>query len=516
MKSKFRSLRIKELNVDKGFLFLGLWFLILRLLPIWMDKFPFNYDNAKDSLAIMQMWTFRKPALLGAVTSMEGLYNGPLWYYIFFPLNLILNFHPIASVLTVNLVGIITLWLVWRYIGKFEAFMMTVSLSVITIMQTAWYPYLTFFPVTWVYIIFTKLNKKKPSTLLLMLLAISVSTMFHAQIAIGVLFVVLVPVILLLNMIVPSKKQAVLMIVGFLLGFMPQLIFEFRHDFLQTRSVYRFIRNFGSEAAEIGQNVKGLGRVLEVLKYYSNNFIGSITPYPLSANKILPAIFILVFVYITIKRFDTFRKEKSVKVIIQIILGSMILHLILPVKFYYLIAYTPLWIFLFSKLIKTYPKAVKTFVVFIFVGISIFHLRTMLINYNNLSKESRILFEPKLKAVREVYGLSVGEAFSSYHYVPELYDYTYQFIYQYLSASEGKRFPVDYAYAPNVPPYMITKKLKGDNVQPSFTMLIVEEDERWELYDRWFNDVTQGKKVVQTCKVNGQIDLYKLVDENLN
>src|SRR3989338_7253510 len=75
----------------------------LRVLPIWDGAFAYMYDHARDSLAIWEMWELKKPALIGAQTSIPGLYNGPAWYYLALPLNVLLGFHPVAGAVTVVL-----------------------------------------------------------------------------------------------------------------------------------------------------------------------------------------------------------------------------------------------------------------------------------------------------------------------------------------------------------------------------------------------------------------------------
>src|SRR6185369_8134833 len=104
------------------FVCLLVFFLIIRLYPITNDRFPFAYDNAKDSLSMMNMWETKRPTLLGPVTSLEGLYQGPLWYYVALPLNVLLSFHPFASVLTVLVVAALSLFLLYTYMGFWEAF----------------------------------------------------------------------------------------------------------------------------------------------------------------------------------------------------------------------------------------------------------------------------------------------------------------------------------------------------------------------------------------------------------
>src|SRR5260221_497639 len=159
---------------------LVLFALLLRIVPILHNNFPFAYDNAKDSLAMMDMWQTHRPVLLGATTSIDGLFQGPAWYYLALPLNVLMHFHPFASVLTVIILGMMSIMLLYKVLGKWEAFLFTISAGIISTQQTAWVPYLTVFPAILALIALLRL-KKKVSSASVVLLFLSASLMFHTE-----------------------------------------------------------------------------------------------------------------------------------------------------------------------------------------------------------------------------------------------------------------------------------------------------------------------------------------------
>lgn len=489
-----------------------IFFILLRLFPIWGNNFPYGYDNAKDSLVLMEMWQYKKPALLGSVTSLEGLYQGPFWYYVLFPLNIILGFHPFASVLTVIILGVFTTYIFWKYLGKLTAFLYTVSAAVIPTHQTAWSPYLTMFSTAWVLVILSML-KQKVSTLHLILLSFCVSILFHAEIAFGVVFTILLIVIFILKKIHLSLKQIFLMIFIFLIPFIPQILFEMRHEFLQTHSVIRFFTNYQNEAGRIQGNQKGFLRIAEVATYIANSGLESILPYHLQTFPVTLVILMCTFLLVLVKVTNDQLKKQIRTIILPMILGSFLLYLVLPIKSYYLIGLTPFWIFGFSKLIELEFKFLYKPVVIIFLIVATISMIISRDQYRILAYKSRILFEPKRQAVEAVYEFAKGRSFTSYQYVPEVYDYTYQHIFQYTSLAKKRELPQEYSYAPHESAYMSTKKMQGSHNQPVYTMLIVEADERPQFFPLWWDKITARKKILKMQKINEAITIYQLISE---
>jgi hypothetical protein len=479
------------------FLFLLLlgFFVLLRLYPIWRGNFPYSYDNAKDSLALLQMWVSAKPMLLGAVTSMEGLCQGPACYYIFFPLNLILGFAPIASVVTVIALGGFTLWLFWKYIGKFAALIYAVSPMVILTQQTAWSPYLPMISTAWGLIVLT-LVRKKATNLQIIILAISLALTLHSEIAFGVVFAVSIAVWILARKIRISISQFAIAVFVILVSLIPQGIFELRHDFLQTRSVVNFVSDFGKNSLEVGKNQSGLGRFIEVGKAFGENVSVTVVPW---------------FVFFVLMIFGFKNNREEVEFILPFILVPFVLYLFIPFKSYYLVALAPFWIYLFAKFIQIglgrYVKPIS----FIVILLALYQMNASKTNFENLAKTSRILFAPKLAAVNKAYELSEEKPFTSYQFVPEVYDYTYQFIYQYTSLKEKREVPVEYSYAPGEENYMQTSKIKYSGGEaPTNTILIVEKGDNEILFDTWWNNMIRGKNVLSEEKINDLISVYKL------
>ncbi|KKU87679.1 MAG: hypothetical protein UY17_C0011G0001, partial [Candidatus Beckwithbacteria bacterium GW2011_GWC2_47_9] len=62
----------------------------------------------------------------------------------------------------------------------------------------------------------------------------------------------------------------------------------------------------------------------------------------------------------------------------------------------------------------------------------------------------------KLTAINYIYNQSGGQPFASYHYLPEIYDYAYQYLYIW-QAFRGRPLPVEFSYQPNAPAYINEK-----------------------------------------------------------
>jgi len=505
-------IKLKMPSFRFSFLLLLCLFFLLRVYPIWGGNFPYAYDNAKDSLALMQMWVFGKPPLLGAVTSMEGLWQGPFWYYILFPLNLLFSFHPVASVLTVIVLGGFTFWLFWKYLGKLEAFLYAVSSIVIVTHQTAWSPYLTMFSTAWILVILASV-KKKITNIQTMLASFCFSLLFHAEIAFGFVFAAPLLVIFILRKIKLNLKQILIALAVFIFSFAPQAIFDLRHGFIEARSIIRFVANYNQEGVGVWENQTGVGRIVEVARGLAGNMVGGILPFNRGISESISIAILVLFGLVLILKYKT--NKETLILTLPFIIGTFFFYLFLPFKSFYLVGLTPFWIYLFAKLLKKeFPGFVKPVVVLFLISGTIGMLFSRA-DYERHAVSSRILFEQKRKAVEAAYEITQGKPFNSYHFVPEVYDYTYQHIYQYTSLIKKRDVPKEYSYAPGEVAYMQTKKIVAKATEePSYTILIVEKGENELLFSTWWNNLTRGKRILSSEKINDAISVYKLINEN--
>jgi hypothetical protein len=561
---------------------------LLRLVPIFPNKFAFMYDHAKDALIILQMGTTFKPALVGAVTSIPGVYYGPLWYYLALPLNVLMNYWPLASVLTVILLSAWNVWLAWKYLGKFEAFLLCVSAGLIGTQTSAWSPYLTPLVVLPVIIILNELVglkksnnanlKSKPShkikllnlktklssykIKLLAILALTTALSFHFQPAFGVVLVFLNLVSLLLFKIKLNLKQVVGGLLIFALPFIPQVIFEFRHDFIQSKQLLSFIQNYSHQAEVISPNQAGFARVTEVGQYMFKVATGAILPIDLSIFSLGVKSFLIavmavgvivwlsyLFVYslinaksrhlllspkilltrVLLKLLKGLRWSSwspLLKITAIFILGTNLAYLFLPVKPYYLVALIPVFVVGFAQLIKEYFQSYQKKIVIVFLLLAGINFFLMINKNNHLATTRQFMLAPKLATIEKIYQLSQGNNFTSYQFLPEVYDYPYQFLF-IRSVLNGKDQPLEFSYKPGeylyleqVAPKLAKQYHKKDSAlgkfsnikggsQPQYIFLITHQADYPWVYNLWWQEVAGQFEIVDQYQINKAITLYR-------
>lgn len=480
---------------------LVIFFLLLRILPVWGGNFPFQYDNAKDSLIMMDMWSQKDPALVGPTTSIPGLFYGPFWYYLALPFNVIANFHPYAGVAMVLLLGIGNLYLFFRYVNPFTAFLYVTSIGIIGTQQNAWTPYMTSLIMTPLLLLFLRFAKqKKTDVLTVIATAFFISLLFHFQVAYAIVFVPIALVILLRYRNKLGIHQWLIGFATFLVTLVPSLVFELKHDFLQTKSVISFIQNYGEQAHVVQPNQPGLLRLVEIAHYILGNAQQAISPINLGMIAGLIAL-LIVITHVQTKQHERF-------VILTIIVGTYLLYLVLPAKSYYLVALSPIWIYAAGRFCS---ERFFKYLPFLLIGItllSFIHLRNDFLNYQQLAQNEAFLYAPKAKAVETAYTLSEGKPFASYHFVPEVYDYTYQHIYL-TKIRSGSVMPTEFSYAPGEMTYIPYKHIQPTSESPEYIMLIVEKAVYQDVQDDWKKRVMSDLEILDEVQINNAITVYK-------
>lgn len=505
-------------------------FVLLRVVPIWGNAFSYMYDNAKDSLVIMEMGVQFKPALYGAVTSIPGVFNGPLYYYLALPLNVMTNYHPWAGVVTILVLGAVCLWLLYWYEGWLAALLYTVSIGFINTQQTAWSPYMTTLSMVPIVVLLLRLRPhQKIKSWQMVILALLVSTLFHAQTAFGV---VMIPAVLLIFLLLKIKISWHQWLLGAAAGaslFAPWVAFEVRHSFHQTKEIMAFIGNYGQQAQQIGDNKPGIWRVVEISHYTLSSLEQAVSPLSLGSYWWV-AIGLLGLVLVAYHHKLT-REEKTVA---AAVLGtSWLLYLLLPAKAYYFVGLYPVWLVLVSRLVvrlvpdieKLIDPDDKVDVTTAVVAGALAFLSVLQAGANWSQLQARLqtdsfLLQPKQAAVAKVYELAQGQPFVSYHFVPEVYDYAYQVVYL-RAIRAGLPVPQEFSYAPGEVSYVPQKVslLAGKTTQVSDTgnpstsprtFLIVEKYVYPDVFEQWQQRVVGDKKVIGQYPINQAITVLEV------
>lgn len=219
----------------------------LRLYRI-ADYMTFLGDEGRDVLVVKRMIIDQKWTLLGPTASVGGFFLGPIYYYFMLPFLWLFRLDPVGPAVMVALFSIATVFLVYKIgreffnsrAGLIAAGLYAISPLVIAYSRSSWNPNLMpFFCLLTIYTLWLAVAKKKLSFLGLTGFFLGIAFQLHY------LATFLVPVIvvylLLFARSLKNFRHYLLGLGGFLLGWSPFLLFELRHGFPNTQTIYRFI-----------------------------------------------------------------------------------------------------------------------------------------------------------------------------------------------------------------------------------------------------------------------------------
>jgi len=228
----------------------------LRLYRI-ADYMTFLGDEGRDVLVVKRIIVDHKLTLLGPTASVGGFFLGPFYYYLMIPFLWIFRLNPVGPAVMVALFGILTVWLVYRVgkeffnslIGLLSAGLYAVSPLVISYSRSSWNPNLM--PLASLSIIWLAFQAVKKKNWRLFFL---VGFLFGLALQLHYLTTFLMVVITIYFLIfLPKKfylKTFLLVFLGFILGWLPFILFEIRHNFPNLKTLYKFVF-FGEETGFI-------------------------------------------------------------------------------------------------------------------------------------------------------------------------------------------------------------------------------------------------------------------------
>lgn len=269
-------------------LLIGLFFRTYGLI----DRLEFAHDGDLSSWIVKDIVINHHPRLIGQLTSAQGIFIGPLFYYMLAPFHWIAGMDPIGGTAPVTILAMLTIasfyWVftkLWNSkAGLIAAFLQAILLfhiipdrsivpTVFTPLWSIWY----FFAV----IMITRGQMKT-----FPLVGLLAGLIWHFHIALAPAFIA-VPLALVLAKRFPSLKQIGLTIFLSLLPSIPLIVFELKHNFLQTHS---FIANF---SVDHGAG-KGIPKLIDVVLMMSDNVV-NLFLYPQSLpDEIRPILLLLL------------------------------------------------------------------------------------------------------------------------------------------------------------------------------------------------------------------------------
>ena len=365
--------------------------------------FLYSHDQDLAGWIIKDIVVNGHPRLIGQLTSTQGIFIGPLFYYLLIPFYLAFNMAPIGGVVLVSLLGLFSIFsFYWVFskvfnerTGLIAAFLYAVSFYTVfndrevvptmpVIVWSVWYFYAI------------SLLLKGRQKLAYPILGILLGLIWHLNVGL----VLLAPLIPVAQWLSRKKLKPRPLILGFFALFitsLPLFAFEARHNFSQTKALFRA---FTTDQSAIISGADKLGRTIHLASKNLTGFIwGSLINISFET---LLVLVLFVFAILVIKR----AISKNLAQIMSLWLFIYVLFFSLYSKVlseYYLNGMMVAWIAILALGVAylTGRKRLKRwgrYALFVFAAINLYRFFTLDINRSGYLERKATVAEIKRDA----------------------------------------------------------------------------------------------------------------------
>ena len=454
---------------------------VLRIYLIARDSVPFAYDMGRDLLWTKDIVFYQTPTLIGPAASIWGVYFGPLWFYFLSVPLLITGGHPLSAVFATATIilatGILSYILFKKILGNFFALVVVIFIlfgsTLVNISTFAFHanvlPLLT---ILMIYFCYLAIIKK---TIYIAFAFLSTSLMFHADPAPAVVSTFIPLITLVIFKLYKSKdfpKTILYSAIAFAVPFIPQILFEIRNDFIQTKSLTTYF---------LGQNPSLSGR----LPFFERveNRIGVFFDFfknSMAGQTQLLALLFLAGISFGLYSFFQKTKAPNLKVFLHLNLLTLVITFVIftlvvtvEVKQWYL--YGVPVVFANLATLALYKRKIWQVVIFlsVFVVANVFPLVSVALRRASANDPANL--RNQLSAIDAIYS-DAADPFSVYVFTPSIYDHNYQYLFWWQGVKLKRGLPQDFAYLPNQPDYVRNKNFYTPIAQKSNTVYLIIEN----------------------------------------
>jgi len=246
------------------YLFILVFFLIgffLRAQETISGNFLFLLDSGRDMMDVKKIVFDHTLTLIGPYTSLGGVFQGPLYYYLLSVPTCIFQGNPLGNILLMLLLSmsvvIFAYYFMNRYFGYIAAgitfTLFIFSPEAIAAATYFWNPHpMWILILIYIFAIYgALLDDKRMQLIVFPIIFLS----FHFEMAFGVFLLISTVLFLLIfntKLLLHCKRIQF----GFLLGclfLLPQIVFDLRHDFLMTRSIIKLLLGSNQGLTALGE-----------------------------------------------------------------------------------------------------------------------------------------------------------------------------------------------------------------------------------------------------------------------
>lgn len=463
---------------------------LLKLFLTSGGNFIFHMDVARDFIDVREMVVLKNLRLIGPTSAIAGLFSGPLWYYLLSIPFLISLGNPYAGVIMMIIFWAIGGYFLLKIVNRFgplpTLFAGSIWIGSNYISLTTSYSFhpnmITFLTPVFIYCLEKYLKTKKLKYSILTFGLGGLFFQFEMNFGIFIPFIVLMSLLLTKNILLFKSRGFWLGLLFFGLTFIPQILFDLKHQFIMSKSVLNYLNSNPS-----GQLGNLSDRILTILKIYYDILLPTFLN-----SKILTNLLLVLFTIVFVKE-----KEQLTVILVSFIIVPFVGFILLPVNVnsWHLGGIVTGSIILASLILgklndfKTIRKAVIFFIFFI----------TIIYSIKNINEFTQARFKPnvdqssyvnEVSAIDYVYQHAKGKNFKVYAYLPSVYDYPYQYLFWWYGLKKYGYTPKDYAYLPNKPEYIRNKYAfqTGDYPDDSSLIFLIKEPDDLLRRQLWENN----------------------------
>lgn len=438
MRFKFPNLLKKE------YLFLSLIIIVgafLRLPGVITNSFAFTYDVGRDMLALWNIVYLHKIPLIGQTTGLQGIFHGPWWYYMLTPFFIIFQGDPQGIAFMMVLIGILTIVMGFifgksiggLFLGVLFASLISVSPIMISLSAQIWNPNVIPLFVVLILLVLHKIysQSKKSKLRYYFILGLLLAFSIDLEIVFGLLlfFGVILSVV-----IIAWKKLSFKSILSFILGlfmlFIPRILFEFRHQFLMTKSFVGFFSG--------GNSMDSSSFSTRILSNRFNIFFNQFNSTLALENKLLGIIlilFILITLVLLYKKSEIIIQnfiKTSLIIILTFLSGTVFFrhaiwpHFLVGLPIFYILMFS-LCLYLLYKKLSNYLIPVLIVLIIFFINLNPFAVIESL--RKPMWEGNAAVYRNQLAVIDYVYKNADGKKFKYVVYTPAIHDYSYRYLF---------------------------------------------------------------------------------------
>jgi len=501
--------------------------LTISLWPVLSGVFPFTFDQGRDLLWVKNQVDFGRPSLIGPWGSLSGVFFGPLWFWLLTIPYLLSGGSPVAvtifNALVVYSAVIVAGWLLKRHSKRLGYFIVLLGFSSFGVQSISRFAFSQHqLPLLTIFLIYAYAQVLfKSSRRYFWLACLLISLFFHAEppiclFSLPSLFIILYfsPQIRELSKLKTLFLGAVFLIIPFI----PLILFDLRHNFVQSQAVLSYL---------IGQN-QSLGdilsfgdRLLDRPRMFFEVFKSVLLPGPVWLSLLLLIGAILVNWKMKMKRFlKKLWQASLIYVISLLVIFTFYPPQLKPFYLDGLLIVFLLWAALaFSSLWQR--KSLRKPLVML-LGVILFQnlqpisfIKSAQTGFENWKKEGSVFINQK-EAVNWVYEDAHGKGFKVYTYVGPVYDYPYQYLFFWHGLKKHGYLPEEFSYLPDQTEYVQKKSEQLGRLESKIKLaedrlyLIIENEGYLDRKEKWLGNFnTDDFPIIKEELLRGNIQVQK-------